>query len=193
MNERQRSIYAFLKKRMVLTFPEIQAQFGISSMTAHRDINLLVQNELAEKYHGGVRLPTSEVSARHLDDCVYCQKPVSPRTAFVIHLADQRQVHACCPHCGLLHLANLVEIRSAMGVDFLYGQWVNAKDAVYLAGSAINICCSPSVLCLDRAEDAVRLQAGFGGQILAFPQAVEFIRRAMQMDIRTAQRVISRP
>lgn len=183
LSERQRQIYTLLQRKQILTFAEVRDQFQISLMTAHRDIDQLVRAEKAEKIHGGVRLNSKEILDHQSQDCAYCQKTISPRTAFVIHLSDRRQVFTCCPHCGLLYLAQAPGVGSAMAVDFLYGHRVNVKDAAFLAGGEINLCCTPSILCLDQVKDAVRLQAGFGGQVLTFPQAVEFVRQAMQVEI----------
>lgn len=70
-----------------------------------------------------------------------------------------------------------------MAVDFIDGHEVNVKDAAFLAGSAINLCCTPTILCVDRVEDAIRIQAGFGGRVLNFSQAIDFVRQAMRVEM----------
>ncbi len=181
LNERQRQMQAYLQEKMILFFPEIQSRFGTSRMTAHRDVDRLVQAGVAEKIRGGLRLFPSEIAAHVVAECAYCRKAVPPRTAFVIHLANRQHIHACCPHCGLLILTELPGAVSAMAVDFIHGHEVNVKQAVFLVGCDIQLCCTPTVLCLGNVEDAARLQAGFGGQVLAYAQALQSVRAAMDL------------
>jgi DNA-binding Lrp family transcriptional regulator len=183
IGERQRKIYTLLQKKIILSIPEIVDQFQISIMTAHRDVERLVEQGLVEKFHGGVRLTSQGVRANQIEDCAHCQKKISPRTAFVIHLNDHIQVQTCCPHCGLLHMSLYPSIVSAMTPDFIYGRAVNVKNATFLVESAILLCCTPTILCLDQADDAIRLQKGFGGQVLNFSEALEFVRQDMRVEL----------
>lgn len=56
--ERRAAIVEHLRKRGAVTIAELENQFGISSMTARRDLSAIEQEGAARRTHGGAVLPT---------------------------------------------------------------------------------------------------------------------------------------
>jgi len=102
--------------------------------------------------------------------CLVCEGAMKERTVFVIQLQDGSHRSVCCPHCGLLAL-DRPGVRVALATDFIYGRIISARQAIYLVGSSVQICCTPSVLCFGSREEARRFQAGFGGYLCSLEEA----------------------
>ena len=180
LTERQEKILEWLQERRSASIEEIRGQFAVSTATAYRDAHALVQSGVALKTNGGVRLAPPPDSAQAEGKCFYCGAPVGDRAPFVIQLQDGSQRRACCPHCGLMSLSH-PKVLTALASDFLYGRMVNARQAWYLFGSSVDLCCTPSVLCFASEPDAQRFQAGFGGQVLTLDQAIAELNRVMSL------------
>lgn len=169
---RREQIMQWLQEDPTLSIEELVRRLGVSGMTVHRDLDQLVRSGQVVKVHGGVRLAEAHPLAdRLVAGCRMCQTSVPERTAFVIHTQQGQLLDACCPHCGLLLLAETNQVVSALTKDFLYGRTVNCWQATYLVDSDIQLCCIPSVLCLAHPHDAQRLQMGFGGHVMNFTDA----------------------
>ena len=150
--------------------------FGISVATAYRDTRALAQAGLAIKTSGGVKLaPPAETSPEIPGSCFFCGGAINKRTMFVIQMQDGSQRSACCPHCGMMALGP--EGLSALASDFLYGRMVNVRQAAFLLGSWVSLCCEPSVLCFANQEEAESFQLGFGGQVYSLEQAIARIKQ----------------
>lgn len=174
---RRRTILQLLQKRGSIAVSDLTKRFGVSRMTIHRDLDVLVQQGLAQKRHGWVELaatpaPATAGGAR----CMMCHTEVPERTQFTLQLENGERLQACCPHCGLMMLSHKAGVQSALARDFLYGRMVNALDAFYVVESRIATCCAPSVLCL-QAVDAADFQRGFGGTVLNCTETIAFLKQ----------------
>jgi DeoR family transcriptional regulator, copper-sensing transcriptional repressor len=176
--DRQQLLLEWLQNQRSASIGEIEAQFKISPATAYRDARALVQAGMALKTRNGVKLAPPPALAD--DKCVFCGGPINERLAFVFELQDGSLRKACCPHCGLMGFGKM-DVVSAMASDFLYGHMINVRHATFLFESSLNLCCSPSVLCFCSESDAAQFQAGFGGHIHPFEQAVEQIASLMAL------------
>jgi DeoR/GlpR family transcriptional regulator of sugar metabolism len=174
---RQTQILEWLQTQTPLTIEELVLRLGVSLMTVHRDLDQLANMGLVRKYHGGVSLLEQEVVTANIEPlCRMCHIQISPRTAFTIHLVNGEQILACCPHCGLLMMVNLLDIASALAKDFLYGRSVNVFQAGFVFSSEVALCCEPSVLCFNALHEAEKFVQGFGGQAMTYRQAIAFLQ-----------------
>ena len=180
LTDRQEKILDWLQTHRSGSIEEIREQFAISTATAYRDARALVQAGIALKTSGGVRLAPPPDSTQSDGKCFFCGAPVNERAPFVIQLQDGSQRRACCPHCGLMSLSH-PKVVTALASDFLYGRMVNARQATFLFGSSVDLCCAPSVLCFATEADARRFQAGFGGEVFALEQAIAELTNVMSL------------
>ncbi len=168
-NVRQSQILQRLRDQGTVTIDDLVIHFGVSLMTIHRDLDVLVRDGLAVKVHGGVTLPEQVVKLTG-STCQLCDQPIQARTAFTIQIENGESIQSCCPHCGFLLLPNVHEVVAVLTKDFLYGHTLNARQGVYLLDSTVTVCCSPSTLCFASHEDAARFQKGFGGMVMTFAE-----------------------
>lgn len=181
---RLQRITALLREKKALSTAELRQILGVSSMTIHRDLNELARTGQVERVHGGVLL----TGAREPGPvCAYCGKNLNPRTAFVVHLTGGDNLQACCAHCGLRLLDSHADAISGLAADFLYGTMTNVKSAAYLVHSDLSVCCTPSAIAFARREDALRMQAGFGGKVLDMEQALDALRHEMNLHPTSAE------
>lgn len=172
---RQEQILTWLQKEQRITIEALAERLGVSIMTIHRDLDALARTGKVEKVRGAVQVATRGMPGEAAHQCALCAMPVPPRTSFMINTASGQQVYGCCPHCGLLLLERHPDTTLVLTRDFLYGRMVNAGDATYLIDSAVVVCCSPSVLCFAGEQDARRFQQGFGGSVLDFESARDYL------------------
>jgi DeoR family transcriptional regulator, copper-sensing transcriptional repressor len=184
LSDRQQNLLEWLRSQHALTMAEIQERFSVSIATAYRDMRALVQAGLAQKTSEGLKLPPVQGRLRPEGQCFYCGSALNERSAFQIQLLDGVQRNACCAHCGLL-VMDEPGVVSALAGDFLYGRMVNVRQAVFLLGSRVNLCCDPSVLCFASQEDARAFQGGFGGQVCLLGEAIERLKNLMRLDAQT--------
>jgi DNA-binding Lrp family transcriptional regulator len=184
MNEipsaRREQILHWLQENQTLAIDDLVERLGVSTMTVHRDLDALVQSGAAVKVHGGVKLPEAQPSANRAvssPTCAMCHISIPDRTAFVIRTAQGERLDACCPHCGLLLLDQIEHVVSALVKDFIYGRMVNCWQAAYLVECDISLCCMPAVLCFASQSDAARFQMGFGGKVMNFAEAQNYLIR----------------
>jgi nitrous oxide reductase accessory protein NosL len=59
---------------------------------------------------------------------------------------------------------------------------VNARQATFLLGSKVTLCCEPSALCFASEEDALHFQLGFGGQVCTLEQAGSELQKLMRLN-----------
>jgi len=175
---RQHQIMALLREKKALTSADLRQILGVSSMTVHRDLSELAAAGLVERVHGGVLLAGARDSKV---PCAHCGKELNPRTSFVIHLANGETLQACCAHCGLRLLDSHSDAVSGLAADFLHGTMSNVKTAAYLVHANLSVCCTPSAIVFASREDAVRMQAGFGGKVLDLGDALAELRHEMDL------------
>ncbi len=169
---RQDLILSWLNETPSLSIDELVSRLGVSIMTVHRDLDHLVRAGQVEKVHGGVmRAESRPRHSRALQLCRLCDAPISERTQVIIQPAQGEPLYACCPHCGLLLLAESIQPVSVLAKDFIYGRMVNARTASYLVNSSVTLCCQPNYLCFACEQDALAFQTGFGGQLMMFEEA----------------------
>jgi DeoR/GlpR family transcriptional regulator of sugar metabolism len=169
-NERQTQILQRLRDQGTVATEDLVIHFGVSLMTIHRDLDVLVRDGLAVKVHGGVTLP-ERVGKLAASTCQLCDQAIQSRIAFTIQVANGEPIQSCCPHCGILLLPTVRDVISVLTKDFLYGHTISAQQGIYLLDSTVTVCCKPSALCFASREDAARFQKGFGGMFMTFAEA----------------------
>jgi DeoR family transcriptional regulator, copper-sensing transcriptional repressor len=182
LTDRQEKLLELLRATQTASLEQIVSRFQVSSATAYRDIRALVEAGLAVKTSRGLKIaPFPEATPPMNRKCYFCSAPVSERTAFILQMQDGSQLNACCPHCGLMALSRVGGgVQSALTSDFIYGRMVNARQAVYLLESSVNLCCEPTVLSFASESDAHRFQLGYGGCIFLLDKALIRLQELMQ-------------
>jgi hypothetical protein len=181
--DRRRHILTLLAAQGSVSIKELCAQFNVSHMTIHRDLDYLESEGQLRKVRGGAleATPVPAVAATSaVTHCCVCERPVQGHTAVICHSTSGEKNTACCPHCMLMYLSHRTpdEMPATILVtDFLYSIKVNAQAAHYLLGPDIVVCCTPSALAFSRLEDAERFQRGFGGRLMSFPEALQHVRK----------------
>jgi DeoR family transcriptional regulator, copper-sensing transcriptional repressor len=179
-NNRQERILEWLQTHGTISVEEIGSQFAVSPATAYRDAQALAKSGLAVKTSGGLKLSPPSTAAHSEGKCFQCGAPVNERAPFVIQLQDGSQRRACCPHCGLMALSH-PKVATALASDYLYGRMVNVRQATFLFGSSVDLCCAPSVICFASEADARRFQMGFGGKLYSLEQATAQLNALMAL------------
>ncbi|GAB4487328.1 MAG: DeoR/GlpR family DNA-binding transcription regulator [Anaerolineales bacterium] len=174
LSERQNRLLEWLKTRQTASVEEVQAAFEISTPTAYRDVRALLEAGAIQRLGQEIRLAPAEDEK----NCVVCHGEINERTAFIFHLQDGTRRSACCPHCGLMALQRLA-VDYALTPDFLYGRMVNVRQAAFLLGGDVSLCCQPPVLCFASQADALNFQKGFGGHVGNLEEAQLWVRQAM--------------
>jgi hypothetical protein len=170
--DRRRIILDKVRAGGTVTIKDLVAELEISTMTAHRDAEMLEREGLVRRVRGGLALPRKTEKS---DNCVVCRRPVPERTRFFLLGDSGEQEAACCPHCGLAMVSARQQAAGALATDFLYGTTLSAVSATFLVGSRVRLCCAPSVISFESAEDARSFQLGFGGQVFNFAQTCDFL------------------
>ena len=181
ITDRQQGILERLQTNQSLSVEEIEREFSVSVATAYRDVHALVKAGLAIKTTGGVKLARLTVQKQPAEKCFFCSGTIKKQSAFVIQMENGSQNRACCPHCGLLALGK-PGAQSAFSSDFLYGKLVNIRQAFFLFGGRVSLCCEPSVLCFATEEDAYSFQLGFGGEVLGLSQALARMQELIHLE-----------
>jgi len=180
LTDRQMQLFEIPKSRQRISTEEIKTQFSISSATASRDIHSLVLAGLAVKASHGVKLAPPVEPSFHEKKCSYCNGSLKERTIFIIQMEDGSRRNACCCHCGLMAL-DQPGVQAALVSDFIYGRMVNARQAIYVLGSRVSLCCEPSVLCFASEEEARCFQSGYGGNVLSMSSAISQLKSLMRL------------
>jgi DeoR family transcriptional regulator, copper-sensing transcriptional repressor len=175
-SERQSFILDWLRETRALSIEQIAQRLAVSTMTIHRDIAQLAREGLVEKVHGGVTLPRKAATIPVTTVCKLCVAPISERTSVILQPSQGETLYACCPHCGVMLLAEQDTAVAGLARDFIYGRMVNMRQAFYLLESDIHLCCVPSVLCFATLDDTTRFQAGFGGTLFHYEALCQELR-----------------
>ncbi|GEK59836.1 DeoR family transcriptional regulator [Marinococcus halophilus] len=176
--KRQKQILAWVKQHGSVRIAFLKEELGVSEMTIYRDIQKLIQDEEIERVPGGVKYLQPSVQSRQCGVCF--QESFSVQAAQLMH-ADGSMAHFCCPHCLLMFMAHHgSEEEQVIGRDFLRGTTMNARLGIFLIGADECLhCCAPQVLLFQHQAQAVKFQAGFGGELYDFSQAVTAVASAM--------------
>lgn len=78
-----------------------------------------------------------------------------------------------CPKCAFT-TEDMKKIRSAEATDFLTRKPIDAAKAFYLVETEVGACCPPFWLSFSTRESADKFAKGFGGDVLSYPEAVEY-------------------
>lgn len=176
--ERYQYILQELSTHGQVNVDDLVATLNVSRVTIHRDLNRLVKVGKAHKVHGGAVLATTQRN----NFCPTCHAEKIGRTPVILHLTNQQQEWACCPHCGLLAIIRKgLEVQSALMTDFLYGRMINARASSYVIGSNVLLCCGPSVLAFSHRRDAQDFRRGFGGKVCDFEEALRALESEMSL------------
>jgi DeoR/GlpR family transcriptional regulator of sugar metabolism len=174
LSPRQEKILELVHKKGSVPVGEIQQIMRISQATAYREIQTLIQIGAVTKIPGGIRRVEGKPAR-----CLQCGGELNARLSFLIEKKDGTQLNACCAHCGLMAINLLSDIHTAMTADFIYGTMINVRQAWYVLHDEIGICCTPSVLCFSKQEDAKRFVKGFGGSLVNFVAVQRMIKEKM--------------
>ncbi len=115
-------------------------------------------------------------SANAEEKCSLCGMNLAgnENTAFVVEKTSGETVTYCCAHCGLWVMAKEADaVKSAKTRDFIGGEWINAKEAVYLFNSKAVPACAPSWIAFAKKKDAEKFRKGFGGTVMTYDRAVK--------------------
>jgi len=115
------------------------------------------------------------------DACAMCKREAQERTAFVVQCEDGVQLKACCPHCGIMLLSAHPQVISALATDFLHGRMINVRTATFLVNPDLTVCCTPTVLCFQRRDEAANFQRGFGGAVMDLQRTQAYLRESMAL------------
>ena len=183
--DRRRQIVALLQEQGIVLIRNLSERFDVSHMTIHRDLDHLEERGQLRKVRGGavpVTPPGTGPVVAGTNTCEMCGKPAPAHTRVLLNRTDGGQLIACCPHCALMLISGRkAEIASVLVTDLLSGAAGSAQTAFYVVAPDVTICCSPTVLAFSRREDAIRFQKGFGGDLLTYAEAGDFIRRVVHV------------
>lgn len=184
--ERRRQLLEWLNQTRSLTLAEIVDRFGVSKMTAHRDLGLLEQRKLLKRIHGGAmaleaaKAPGAPLPAAAPAGCLVCFRPGNPNLFFTLTLQNGQQKTACCPHCGVSACLVLGDqVAMALTSDYLSGRSHPVTESYFVLGSTAAPCCQPSMLTFANEDMARRFQLGFGGTVGGFQDAISFLQNSM--------------
>ena len=176
--DREKKILEFIQNQGTASIQELVEAFGVSNMTIHRELNKLAEAGVIQKKHGGVSLVTKPL-VEDPNQCAMCNKTISERTVFIVHLESDEQKRACCAHCGLMIQSRAKDVSQSLTADYLHGHIISANQAHYLLGSQVVICCMPSVLSFGSRLDAEKFQKGFDGTIANMDEAIQYLHGMM--------------
>ncbi len=164
---RRQRILRLLEEQGWASVRELARRLGVSRMTVHRDLRRLEEEGRVQRVRGGAVLVEAPAPR-----CAVCGHPAPARTRGTLLLPDGRRQTLCCPHCLLLALERHREATGLVG-DFLSGRVLDAREATFLFGPEVELCCDPPVLAFAEEVDARRFQKGFGGALLSLAEARE--------------------
>jgi len=188
--QRRKELIEWLEQEKSLSLLQIVERYGISKMTAHRDLDLLEVRKALRRIHGGAvaldkstaaALPASNPAAGQ-GTCMICYRPASQHLFYSLTLTNGEQRVTCCPHCGAsAHLLLGDQVAMALTADYLTGRPHPAQGSHFVLGSAAVPCCKPSMLTFEDADMAQRFQDGFGGTIGTLKEAINYLQEEMSM------------
>ena len=187
--ERRKQLLEWLEEERSLSLMQIVERFGVSKMTAHRDLEVLEMRNALKRIHGGAVAidrtppqPTNGSPATGQASCLVCYRPASQHLLYSLTLMSGEQKVACCPHCGVsAHLMLGDQVAMALTADYLTGRPHPVQGSFFVLGSAAIPCCRPSMLTFEDAEMARRFQSGFGGTVGKLEDAITYLQEEMSL------------
>lgn len=179
--ERLNQINEIIHRKKSIKISELSKELSVSEMTIHRDIKPLIEDGTIAKTFGGITLISKNDYQETNKSCIICHRDINEKMAYRIILADSKIEHTCCAHCGLLRHHQLGEdVRQAICYDYLKLTTINAKSAVYVMNTTIDMgCCQPQVLAFELKKHALSFIKGFGGEVLSFHEATDAVIKEM--------------
>lgn len=110
------------------------------------------------------------------EKCPLCGMDIAgnENTAFVIEKKNGETTTYCCSHCGLWVMTQEGDkVLFAKVRDFINGEWMDAKNALYIFNSKATPACTPSWLAFGKKKEAEMFKKGFGGEILSYEKALK--------------------
>jgi hypothetical protein len=188
--QRRKEIIEWLEQEKSLSLLQIVERFGVSKMTAHRDLVALEGRKVLRRIHGGavaldkptVATVPAPSSVFGQGTCMICYRPASQHLFYSLTLTNGEQRIACCPHCGVsAHLMLGDQVAMALTADYLTGRPHPTQGSYFVLGSAAVPCCKPSMLTFEDADMAKRFQHGFGGTIGTLKDAISYLQEEMSL------------
>lgn len=164
---RLQKILQLLSHQQGLTVGEIRRFLEVSPMTLYRDLRELEDRNLVRRVRGGV-LSENPILIPTQGSCALCGRELPVRTHITLLDSKGGKTHACCSHCGFGLMKHHEGYESILGMDFLSDTVLDLEKGHFLVRPQIKLCCEPAVLVFARHEDALRMQKGFGGEIMSF-------------------------
>ena len=175
--ERRRRILALLHEKSGISAGELARCLGVSRMTVHRDLENLRQRGQLLRIRGGAVARQGGVKPEE-GACSACGNLLLPHQRCELRVDGQAPIVACCTACGLRQCLALAGQGRLLVCDLISGRGLPAEEAFFLVNSMAAPCCRPSLLSFADQEQVALFQAGFGGSIGRFEDALEFLRVA---------------
>lgn len=195
-SERRKELIGWLEAEGSLSLLEIVERFGVSKMTAHRDLEALESRHALKRIHGGAvtlekpaTAPATATAATPppfaatgQGSCVICFRPTGQHLLYSLTLHNGEQRLTCCPHCGVsAHLMLGDQVAMALTADYLTGRPHPVQGSFFVLGSAAVPCCRPSMLTFEDLAMAQRFQTGFGGTLGSLEDAISYLQEEMSL------------
>ncbi|HEK25227.1 MAG TPA: DeoR/GlpR transcriptional regulator, partial [Hydrogenobaculum sp.] len=109
--DRKREILKLIKEGEQNT-KKLAERFGVSLMSIYRDLKELEKEGLIVRKYGKLEVASRSVKEsqeKQKDICAFCHKENDDRLRFTFYLETGKQIHTCCPHCGLLLYKSILD------------------------------------------------------------------------------------
>jgi len=127
--------------------------------------------------------PLAQVGSADAERCIVCGMDVSkyPHTRYVVETTEGKTYPTCGVQCGLtLHLRFGKEWKKATAADLLSNRSFDATKGFYVYKSTVITDMAPGFISFKVKAHAEKFAAGFGGQVVTYPEALEIWRQQMK-------------
>ena len=118
-----------------------------------------------------------------VERCIVCGMDVSkyPHTRYVVETMEGKAYPTCGVQCGLtLHLRFKEQWKVATAMDLLSNRSFDATTGFYVYKSTVITDMAPGFISFKIRANAEKFAAGFGGQVVAYQEALEIWRLQMK-------------
>ena len=114
-----------------------------------------------------------DINASETGYCGMCGKEISSKAniKFSLVFPNGNEQSFSCAGCGLGAI-KAGGAKSARTLDFMRGEWVDAKEAWYVMGSDFGSCCPPYWVSFANKDEAEKFSKGFGGDVFNYEEAL---------------------